>query len=271
MKKWILTAVLALVGTFSLTACKKEWKPLAEDVKKITVGASASPHAEILEKAKDLLKDKGFDLDIKVFDDYIIPNKSVDNGELDANYFQHITYLNDFNEKNHTHLVSVGAVHYEPFAIYKGQKDSLSAIAKNDRIIVPNDTTNEARALLLLQEAGWITLKNTGITATKLDITDNPYQLEIVEMEAAQIPSARKDGAFAIINGNYALAAGLTSDDALEFESNSGVAAQAYANVLAVHEGNEKHPAVLALYEVLTSQQIKDFITQKYGGSVIPL
>lgn len=238
----------------------------------IVVGASFSPHAEILEQVKPLLKEQGYTLKIKTFSDYILPNTSLQDEELDANYFQHITYLNEFNIEHNTTLVSVGSIHYEPFGIYPGKKNSLSEISNNDVILVPNDKTNEARALLLLEEQGLITLrKDAGINATKNDIVSNPYSLDIKEINAELIPSLREDGAFAIINGNYAISAGISISSSLALEKSDGIAATNYANVLAVKEGNENEAKIKALYEALTSSKIKDYINQTYLGAVIPL
>lgn len=253
----------------SLGSCGKTWEPLAEDVTTIRVAASPTPHAEILKAAKPLFEEKGYQLIIKEYTDYIQPNLATEDGDVDANYFQHGPYLDSFNAEQNTHLVSVGKVHYEPFAIYKGNKNTLEDIQDGDKILVPNDTTNEARALLLLQEAGLITLKeNAGLDVTKKDIASNPHHYDIVELEAAQIPLNKSDAAFAVINGNYALQAGLSKNDALRYESSTGVAAQTYANVLVVRDGNQKHKAIQALYEVLTSDNLKNFISYKYNGSV---
>jgi D-methionine transport system substrate-binding protein len=266
MKKTIkkLFSILFLgVILLSTTACGK-------DENTITVAATAAPHAEILEFAENLVEEKGYKLDIKVFSDYILPNTATENGDVDANFFQHTPYLNSFNEENNTHLVSVGAVHYEPLGLYKGSKTSLDAIADGDKILVPNDTTNEARALLLLEEAGLIDVRDdAGLTATKADIVSNPKNLNIIEMNAELIAATRQDGAFAVINGNYALEAGLKANDAIQFESSTGLAATTYANILVVKAGNENNPAILVLIEVLQSEAVKNFITEKYQGSVI--
>ncbi len=238
----------------------------------ITVGATPAPHAEILEVVKDILAEQGITLDIKQYNDYIQPNNAVEDGSLDANYFQHITYMNDFNDQNGTHLVSVAEVHYEPFGLYAGKTDSLDALADGAQIGVPNDATNEARALLLLQQEGLITLKeDAGITATINDITDNPKNLDIVEMEAAQLPLRLADLDMAVINGNYAIDAGLKVSDALAVESADGEAAQAYVNVLTVKEGREDDPAIQALAEALCSDEVKAFMEETYGGAVVPV
>ena len=238
----------------------------------ITVGATPAPHAEILEVVKDVLAEQGITLEIKQYNDYIQPNNAVEDGSMDANYFQHITYMNDFNEQNGTHLVSVAEVHYEPFGLYAGKTASLDELADGAQIGVPNDATNEARALLLLQQEGLITMKeDAGITATVNDITDNPKNLEIVEMEAAQLPLRLADLDLAVINGNYAIDAGLSVADALAVESADGEAAQAYVNVLTVKEGREDDPAIQALAEALCSDEVKAFMEETYGGAVVPV
>lgn len=238
----------------------------------LKVGATPAPHAEILEAVKDLLAEQGITLEIVEFNDYIVPNTAVESGELDANYFQHITYMNQFNESDGTHLVSAAEIHYEPLGLYAGKTTSLEELPDGAQIAVPNDTTNEARALLLLQQAGLLTLKEgAGITATKADIAENPKNLEIVELEAAQIPSRLADVDLAVINGNYAIDAGLKVADALAVESAEGEAAQAYVNVLAVKEGNENDPAILALVDALKSETAKTFMEETYQGAVVPM
>ena len=241
---------------------------------KITVAASVTPHAEILAKAKEILAGQGYDLEVKEFEDYVQPNNVVESGEFDANYFQHVNYLNSFNEENGTHLTIAenGKIHYEPFGIYGGTKKSLDEVADGDAIAVPNDTTNEARALLLLQQEGLIKLKDgAGITATVNDIAENPHNLKIVEIEAAQVSKQLPDVAYAVINGNYAMQAGLSVEkDALAVESADGDAIQQYVNVIAVKEGNESLPKIKALTDVLHSDEIKQFIKDTYKGSVVP-
>ena len=238
----------------------------------LKVGASPAPHAEILEAVKDLLAEQGITLEIVEFNDYIIPNTAVESGELDANYFQHITYMNQFNESDGTHLVSAAEIHYEPLGLYAGKTASIEELADGAQIAVPNDTTNEARALLLLQQAGLITLKEgAGITATKADIAENPKNLEIVELEASQIPSRLEDVELAVINGNYAIDAGLKVADALAVESADGEAAQAYVNVLAVKEGRENDPAIQALAAALQSDTARTFMEETYQGAVVPV
>ena len=275
MKKKILALALAgvlVVG--ALTGCgssKSESSEKKTDDKKITVAASATPHAEILEEAKTLLKDKGYELEVKVFDDYVQPNNVVESGEFDANYFQHVPYLEQFNEEKGTHLVVAGKIHYEPFGIYPGTKKDLKDIAKGDKIAVPNDTTNEARALLLLQDNGIIKLKDgAGIKATVNDIEENPNNIEIVELEAAQVPRVVNEVAYVVLNGNYALEANYTvKKDALAYEKSDSEVAKTYVNVIAVKEGNENSKKIKALVDVLKSDSIKKFINEKYDGAVI--
>lgn len=268
MNRKIIAAVLTgaiLTGAFSVNV-------FAEEDKTISVAASATPHAEILEQAKPLLEEKGYELEVKVFDDYIIPNEVVESGDFDANYFQHIPYLESFNEEKGTHLVDAGDIHYEPFGIYPGKKDSLDDIEEGDTIAVPNDTTNEARALLLLQDNGIIKLKDgVGLEATKNDIEENPYKVEIVELEAAQIPRVVQDMSYVVLNGNYALQADYSvAKDSLAYEKSDSEAAKTYVNLIAVKEGNEDSEAVKALIEVLKSDEIKNYINETYDGAVIP-
>ena len=270
MRKTSLLLLLLLLSFITLAA--SGLTSCGNDENTIVVGATAAPHAEILEVCKPILAEQGYTLKIKTFADYIIPNTSLEDGELDANYFQHITYLNDFNVEHKTHLTSVGAVHYEPFGIYAGSKSDLTKVSNGDKIIVPNDATNEARALLLLEEQGLIDLKDSaGIKATKNDIISNPYNLDIIEMNAEIIAGVKEDAAFAVINGNYAISAGLKVSDAIALESTTGTAAEAYGNVLAVKEGNENLPKIQALYDALTSASVKEFINNTYKGSVVAL
>lgn len=240
----------------------------------ITVAASQTPHSEILAQAKPILAQEGWDLEVTVFEDYVQPNKVVESGDFDANYFQHVNYLNSFNEENGTHLVVAtnGKIHYEPFGIYGGTKKSLDEIADGDAIAIPNDTTNEARALLLLQQEGLITLNDgVGVNATVNDIKDNPYNLEIVEVEAAQVPKQLPSVAFGVINGNYALENGLSvADDALATESADGDAIQQYVNIIAVKDGNQDEDKIKALTDVLHSDAIVKYINDTYQGAVVP-
>ena len=238
----------------------------------ITVAASATPHAELLEQAKPILAEQGWDLQIKVFDDYILPNDVVESDEFDANYFQHITYLNDFNTEHGTHLVSAGEIHYEPFGIYPGTKSDLADLADGDVIAVPNNTTNEARALLLLQANGIITLKEgAGLAATKNDIAENPHNIEIQELEAAQVPRVIPEVAFVVMNGNYALQAGYSvANDSIAVEASDSDVTKAYVNVIAVKEGNENEEKITALVDALKSDEIRQYINDTYDGAVVP-
>lgn len=246
----------------------------ADDDNVIKVAASQTPHSEILAAVKDLLAEEGYDLEVTVFEDYVQPNNVVESGEFDANYFQHINYLNSFNEENGTHLAIAdnGKIHYEPFGIYGGTKSSLDDIADGDAVAIPNDTTNEARALLLLQQEGLITLKDgVGVTATVNDVEENPHNLELVEVEAAQVPKQLPSVAFGVINGNYALEAGLNvANDALATESADGDAIQQYVNVIAVKEGNESSAKIKALTDALHSETAVNFINDNYQGAVVP-
>ena len=238
----------------------------------ITVAASSTPHAEILEEVKPILEKEGWNLEVTVFDDYIQPNLVVDNEEFDANYFQHIPYLDDFNEEHGTHLVNAGGIHYEPFGIYPGTKKSLDDLEEKDVIAVPNDTTNEARALLLLEANGVITLKEgAGLAATVKDIEDNPKDVQIQELEAAQVSRVKDEVAFVVLNGNYALQAGFSvGNDSIAYETSDSEAAQTYVNVIAVKEGNEESEGIQALVEALKSDEIKTYIDDTYDGAVIP-
>ena len=238
----------------------------------ITVAASATPHAEILAAAKPILAEQGWDLEVTEFDDYVLPNEVVESGEMDANYFQHVPYLDSFNEEKGTHLVEVGKIHYEPFGIYPGTKSSLDDIADGDVIAVPNDTTNEARALLLLQDNGIITLKDgAGLEATVNDIAENLYNVEIQELAAESVARVADEVAYVVLNGNYALQAGFSvAKDALAYEKSDSEAAKTYVNVIVVKEGNENNEGVKALVDVLKSDEIKKFINDTYDGAVIP-
>ena len=276
MKKFgafLLAGVLA-IGT--LTGCgstdkKAEGSTGSTDSKVIKVAASATPHAEILEEAKPLLEKEGYDLEVTVFDDYVQPNEVVDSGDFDANYFQHAPDMEQFNKEKGTKLVDAGDIHYEPFGIYPGTKKSLDEIADGDEIAVPNDTTNEARALLLLQDNGIIKLKDgAGLTATVNDIAENPHNIKIVELEAAQVARVTGETAFVVLNGNYALQAGYSvKKDALAYEAADSEAAKTYVNIIAVKDGNQDSDAIKALVKVLKSDDIKKFIDEKYDGAVI--
>lgn len=261
----ILTGALAL-GL--LTGCGSAGK----DGGTIKVAASATPHAEILEQAKPILAEQGFTLEVTVFDDYVIPNEVVESGEFDANYFQHILYLENFNETKGTHLVNAGSIHYEPFGIYPGTKSDLSELTEGDVIAVPNDTTNEARALLLLQDNGIIKLKEgAGLEATVNDIAENPYGVKIQELEAAQVARVAEEVAYIVLNGNYALEAGYSVvKDSIAYEQSDSTAATTYVNVIAVKEGNENSKGIKALVDVLKSDTIKQYIQDTYDGAVVP-
>lgn len=238
----------------------------------ITVAASATPHAEILEKAAPILEEQGWTLDVTVFDDYILPNNVVESEEFDANYFQHIPYLNSFNEEQGTHLVNAGGIHYEPFGIYPGTKSDLSELEDGDTVAVPNDTTNEARALLLLEDNGVLTLKaGAGLEATVNDIETKNVDVEILELEAAQVARVKDEVAFVVLNGNYALQAGFSvANDSVAYETSDSEAAKTYVNVIAVKEGHEGDEGIQALVEVLKSDEITQYINDEYDGAVIP-
>ena len=258
MKKlFALVLALALIASFGV----------ASAATKLVVGASSTPHAEILEAAKPLLEEKGIDLEIIIFDDYVQPNLQLESGDLDANYFQHIPYLEDFNASNGTHLVSAGAFHYEPMGIYAGKSSDLANIPDGATIAVPNDTTNESRALALLQAQGIITLSaEAGQTATALDIAENPHNIEIVEVEAAQVPRQLADVDFGVINSNYALQAGPdVVGTAIAVEGTE----VAYPNIVAIREGDDREE-LKTLVEVLQSDAIVNFITETYGTAVVP-
>ncbi|MDO4620803.1 MAG: MetQ/NlpA family ABC transporter substrate-binding protein [Lachnospiraceae bacterium] len=268
MKKLVAAA---LTGAFVLSSLSSV-SVFAEDDKTITVAASATPHAEILEKAADVLAEQGYTLEVTVFDDYVQPNEVVESGDFDANYFQHIPYLDSFNAEKGTHLVNAGGIHYEPFGIYPGTKSTLDELADGDAVAVPNDTTNEARALLLLQDNGLITLaEGAGLEATVNDIVENPLNLEIVELEAAQVARVAPEVAFVVLNGNYALEAGFSvAKDAVAYEKSDSEAAKTYVNVIAVYEGNENSEKIQALVAALTSDELTQYINDTYDGAVIP-
>ena len=281
MRKGKLKKALALaltgaviIGAFAGCGAKKDSSSdtKKEETKKIVIGASPSPHADILKVAKKELKKEGYELEIKEYSDYVQPNTALESGDLDANYFQHKPYLDDFNKKKKTHLVSAGMIHYEPFGIFPGKTKTLKDLKKGATVAVPNDTTNEARALLL-QDQGLIKLKDgAGLTATKKDIVENKKDLAIKEIEAAQIPRSLKDVDIAVVNGNYALQAGLkVNKDALATEDADSVGAKTYGNIVAVKKGNEKLAATKALIKALKSDTVKKYINDKYDGAVVPL
>ena len=269
MKKTIAIVLTLILCLGLLAGCGKS----AASDKTITIAASPTPHAEILAVAKEVLAKEGWTLEITEYADYVVPNNVVEDGEIDANYFQHVPYLNTFNAENGTHLVSVAMVHYEPFGIYAGTKSAIADLAEGDTIAIPNDGSNRARALLLLEQEGIITLKEgTGMEATVLDIESNPKNLDIKEMEAAQIAGIRDSVALAVINGNYALQAGLNAGtDALAVEDAASISATTYANILVVKEGNENSEKTLALKKALLSEEVKNFINETYSGAVVPI
>lgn len=279
MNKKFLSLALALVLSLSLAACgsKKEDAPAAAPAETpaettepvvLNVAASSTPHAEILEQVVDVLAEQGIDLQIHEYGDYVVPNTAVEEGEEDANYFQHIPYLESFNEKEGTHLVSVGGIHIEPMGVYAGKTASLEQLPDGAEIAVPNDPTNEGRALLLLEAQGLIKLADSSnLEATPNDIVENPKNLTFKELEAAMIPNAVDEVDLSVINVNYALEAGFNpTEDALAIED----ADSPYVNIVAVKEGNENNPAVLALVEALQSDTVRDFINETYGGAVVP-
>ncbi|QGP75875.1 MetQ/NlpA family ABC transporter substrate-binding protein [Tetragenococcus halophilus] len=275
LKKTLYAGVLGLT-VFGLVACSSgndEGSGSGDDDETLTVGASSTPHAEILEQAEDDLAEKGYELDVEVFDDYVLPNQALDEGDLDATFHQHEPYLDNFNEENGTDLVSAGEVHFEPLGLYPGKTETVDDLQDGAEIAIPNDATNGARALLLLEEAGLIKLDDDkGIEATTNDIEENPKDLEITELEASQIPRTVQDVDLSVINGNYAVDAGFDiANDSLEIEDKDSEAAQTYANIVAVQEGNEDDPAIEALMESLHSDDVKDFINEEYQGAVVPL
>ena len=266
----LVLALLCACGGAAETENTESAQPV-----KIRVAASPTPHAEILAVAAEILAQEGYELEIVEYDDYVQPNLVVDSGELDANYFQHSPYLESFNAENGTQIVSVGLIHYEPFGIYAGKTASLEELPDGAEIIIPNDGSNETRALLLLQQEGLIKLAdgiNASSNATVYDIAENPKNLVITEMDAAQLARSLPDVDLAVINGNFALAAGLNAaEDALAVEDASGDAAQTYANLLGVKAGRENDPAIQALLRALQSDQVRDYINENYGGAVVPI
>lgn len=273
MKKILLVLTLVL-GLLTLTSCD-----LSEEQRKergiLLVGASSTPHAEILEYVKPLMEEKGYELQIKVFDDYVLPNEALNNGELDANYFQHTPYLNSYNKENKTNLVSAGLIHYEPFGLYGNGITDLKNVPSGTQIIIPADDSNETRALLLLAQEGLIELDptktiETGITT--FDITNaNGLKVDAVQADMVAAQFKAGENILAVINGNYALAANINVSDALATEAKDGDAALTYGNIIAVKNGNEDDERVKALVEILTSKEVKDWITEKYNGAVLPL
>ncbi len=296
MKK-LLSLILALALVFALTACggstggsedttasgtdaaETEETGAADataELETLTIGASSTPHAEILEAVRDTLAEAGYELNIIVYDDYIQPNLALDDGTLDANYFQHTPYLNSFNESNGTDLAVAALIHYEPFGIYANGVSDLSELAEGANIIIPADDSNETRALLLLQQEGLITLPDDAsaeVGVTTLDIVDDGGY-DIVAVQADTVPSQllnSDEGTIAVINGNYALQAGLNVADALAIEDASGDAAQTYANIIAVRTGEEESEKTLALVNALQTDAVKTFIEESYNGAVVAI
>ena len=277
-RRSLIAAAAAVVGVGSLAACGTSGDTSAAggssaegSSQTLTVAASPSPHAEILNDfAADKLAEQGITLEVKEYTDYILPNQDVSAGEIDCNYFQHINYLNNYNEENGTDLVNVGKIHFEPMGVFAGKSDDLANIADGATISVPNDATNEGRALLLLQEHGVITLsESAGITATPNDIVDNPHNVEILEQEAAMLPSTLADVDFAVINGNYAIDAGLTLADAVAQESaDSDVIKNEYANVIVTRPELEDDERIAALVEVLQTDDFKAYLKETFGDAV---
>lgn len=270
-RKGALTLAVLLLLTSFFVGCSNGANG---DDKTVTlkIGATPVPHFEILEFVKPLLAEKGIELEIQEFTDYVLPNMALDNEELDANFFQHVPYLEDFNEKNGTKLSAIIDVHFEPLGLYPGKSKTLADLKDGDKIAVPNDTTNEARALLLLETAGLIEVADdAGLQATIRDITSNPKNLEIVELEAAQIPRSLPDVNYGVINGNYAIEAGLNAgSDALASEDKESLAAKTFANVVVVRTGDDRE-MFQTLKEVLQSEEVREFLLEKYGGAVVPM
>ena len=281
MKKFKKTGIAVLAAALSLTVfagCQSSdqaadtQEPAQEAKGKITVVASPVPHAEILSQVKETLAEKGYELEVVEFTDYVQPNLVVDAGDVDANFFQHKPYLDDFNAEKGTKLVPVASVHFEPLGIYAGKSTDLANIPDGAAIAVPNDTTNEARALLLLEANGLIKIKEgAGLSATKNDIAENPHNIEIVELEAAQVSRVIGEVDFVVLNGNYALDAGLSVADAVAKEEQDSEAAQTYANILVVKEGSEEREDIKALVEALKSEAVKTYISETYKGAVVAI
>jgi ABC-type metal ion transport system, periplasmic component/surface antigen len=272
MKRTFIAILLIVACAFTAGCGEKEEVVSSNDALiPIRVGATPVPHSEILEVAKEILKDRGYELEIVEFTDYVQPNLALDSGELDANFFQHVPYLDEFNDSHGLNLISVGAIHYEPFGLFPGRTKSLEDLANGASIAVPNDTTNEARALLLLESLGYITLSpGVGLVATVADIVSNPKGLKIVELEAAQIPRSLADVDLAVINGNYAIQAGLNAlTDALAIEDKDSLAASTFANIVAVRNGNQGNDVITALLDALYSDEVRKFVEDTYQGAVV--
>ncbi len=278
----ILSAIVASALALALSACSsngsekaeqasEDGSKAAESAQVLKVGASPSPHAEILKAAIPELEKEGVKLEVVEFTDYIQPNVALSNKELDANYFQHKPYLDNYNKENKTDLEVVVPVHFEAMAVYGGKSKDLANVADGAQIAVPNDPTNEARALLLLQEQGLLKLKDgAGLEATPKDIVENPKNIKFVEVEAAAVPASLTSADFAVINGNYALGAGLNPKDALAVESVESEAGKTYSNYLVARPDNKDSESIQKLAKVLNSEAIAKFINDTYSGSVLP-
>ena len=262
MKTKIFALFLALILALSLTACG------GKKTATLKVAASPTPHAEILNQCVDILKEQGIELVVTEYSDYVFPNTAVEDGDETANFFQHVPYLDNFNAERGTHLTSVAGIHIEPMGLYAGTSASLDAIPEGGKVAVPNDPTNEGRALLLLEAQGIIKLTDSSnLAATPKDIAENPKNLEFVELEAANVPANLDEVDIAAINSNYALGAGLNPvEDALAIEASDSP----YVNILVVKEGNENNEAVQALVKALQSDTVKDYINNTFGGAVVP-
>ena len=271
-RRYFIRAGFAAVAATGLAACGNGNASSAAKSKKLTVAASPSPHAEILDNfAAPRLKKQGITLKTKEYTDYIIPNQVTSSGEVDANYFQHINYLNNYNKENGTDLVGVAAIHYEPFGIYGGKSKDLKSIQDGAQIAVPNDPTNEGRALLLLQQEKLITLKDPdNLQATPVDIAKNPHNLKFVEVEAAAVARQLQDVDFAVINGNYAIEAGMHVKDAVAVEDKDGKAVEQYANYIVTTPDKKDDARIKALVKVLTSNDFKKYLSKTYGQDVLP-
>ena len=273
-RKNFLAGSAALIASSVLAACGNSGSTSssASETKTLTVAASPSPHAEILNNfAVPKLKDQNIDLEVKEYTDYIIPNQVTSSGEVDANYFQHINYLNNYNKDNGTDLVGVAAIHYEPFGIYAGKSSDLKNIADGAQIAVPNDPTNEGRAFLLLQQEGLVTLKDPeNLEATPVDVAENPHSLNFVEVEAAAVPRQLQDVDFAVINGNYAIEAGLHVSDAVAVEAADGTAVEQYANYIVTTPDKQDDDRIKALVSVLASDDFKTYLKDTYDEDVLP-
>ncbi|MCB6992220.1 MetQ/NlpA family ABC transporter substrate-binding protein [bacterium 210820-DFI.6.37] len=269
----IVIAILIFGAAGALSGCGSDEGSGSETASTtLKVGASVTPHSEILEQAKPILAEEGIDLEVVQIEDTVTPNTSLVEGSIDANYFQHQPYLDDFNSENGTDLVSAGAIHYEPFGIYAGKTKSLKDLPSGAIVAVPNNVTNEARALLLLEQEGILTLKDgVDIKATTADIEENPKNLTFKEIAPEQLVRSLPDVDIAVINGNYAIEGGLDVKDALAVESDQSVAAKTYANIIAVKAEDKDNEAVKKLVEVLQSDEIKDYINETYGGAVVPI